>query len=735
MFSFSKLGKKGNLGNQLFEIASVIGLADKHEVGAVFPPWEYATYFQGPFLHDTDLKFDVQVREPHYHYADLILDAGRNVDLLGWFQSEKYWKHCEDKIKSALKFQESFYDSLKLKAMADRTTVAISIRRGDYVGNENYHQLSLDYYLTASLKFPGATFMVFSDDIKYCKANLPTTWKYMEGFNAIQQLAIGSMCDHFIIANSSFSWWMAYLGEKKHSRVIAPAFWNAGPLLETDDDRDVVPKRWERFNPNLPKVEKIDLSDVAFTIPVKNDHPHRRLNLELSLSFLQHYFKTNILISEMDHTPKFEYLRSADVLYRFYKMDKSFERTRMLNDAAKFPDKPIIVNWDCDVFMKPQQILEAVQMIRDGKASGVYPYDGRFFRCDRNLYFEEFRKCLDVSMFSGKPFKKSQFEVLSVGGAIVWNRKDFIAGGMENENMIHYGPEDRERYDRFVKLGYKMERIKGALFHIDHDTSNNGSQGHDHSSVNDLEYEKIKRMNANQLRAYIKTWPWANESVTHKQPDPSELYKLNPDQIYCLTLAKRTDRHEHVVDTFENLGIDKYRFWTGIDGNEKGLSHFDERITPGMIGCYESHKDILKNALDNKYNCIIIFEDDIKPMDSFNEFLKISLPKIPKDWQFVYLGCTEYGGKKSFKQKVNQFWVVPNCAWGTQAFMVRSREAIQKLYDMLSKPQKRQIDEELANHILPESGLKYYSIYPSIVSQEFEKLGSDVQKRTKQNAK
>jgi hypothetical protein len=84
-----------------------------------------------------------------------------------------------------------------------------------------------------------------------------------------------------------------------------------------------------------------------------------------------------------------------------------------------------------------------------------------------------------------------------------------------------------------------------------------------------------------------------------------------------------------------------------------------------------------------------------------------------------------------FKKKINDFWTVPKCAWGTQAFMIRGKEAIKTIHERLCRPQERQIDEELANHILPESGLKYYSIFPSAVSQDYEGMGTDVQIRTK----
>jgi hypothetical protein len=746
MISFSKLGKHGNLGNQLFEIASTIGIATKHNVPCIFPEWEYARFFKGPFpiSYNKKIEFDYQVEEPGYTYHDLTIDTGKNVDLLGWFQSEKYWKHCEGNIKDLFKWQESFVKHINntYEALFSKNTIAVSIRRGDYVGNENYHPLSLEYYKGAVVNikstFASVDFnvLVFSDDIKYCKENLPSDWYYMEG-SAIEQLCLGSLCNHFVIANSSFSWWMAYLGEKTSSKIIAPEFWNAGPLLKKSDDRDVVPSRWQKLNPefNWPRArnnEKINLSDVLFTIPVRYDHHDRKENLDLSIRFLQSYFNTNIHVSEMDDYSKFDYVKEKGVEYTFYKLTRSFERTRMLNDMARNSTCPIIVNWDCDVFMDPKQILDAVNKIRSGEASGIYPYDGRFFRCIRDKFYDQLRRTLSCEIFKGNSFPKHQWDVKSFGGAVIWNREDFIKGGMENEFMVHYGPEDFERYHRFNKLGFKIDRIEGPLFHIDHNIENNGSQGHDHRKENDQEFVKVKGMSPEDLRAYVSTWPWTKErSIKKIAIAGSPLSKLNLSKIYCLNLLRRTDRREYVEELLQELQIEDVEFFPAVDGKEKGLTHYDKRITPGMVGCYESHKRILEDAILHEYESILILEDDILPAPGILDLLPAAIECIPEDWEFAYLGCTEYGGIDSYLKKINEFWVIPRCAWGTQAYMIRGREPIRKIYEMINKPQERQIDEELANNVLPNSGLKYYSIIPSAFSQDFEGFESDVQIRKK----
>lgn len=738
MISFSLLGQIGNLGNQLFQIASVAGIATRLNLPFVFPEWKYSKYFKHP-IPTGAIKYDEQVTEPHYHYGKYIFDIGKNIDLKGYFQSEKHWIHCEELVKQFFTWNPEFKKSLrdKHKKLYTRETIAISVRRGDYVGNLNYHQLGLDYYLGALAKFFNPdeyNVLIFSDDIPYCKNHFPDYCFFMQG-EAIEQLCLMSLCDHFIIANSSFSWWGAYLGEKAHSKVIAPAFWNAGELLRKADDKDVVPERWVKFNPRAYHlIDKIDLSDVTFTIPIKIDHTDRMDNLVLSIQFLINHFNTNIIIYEQDEKQNINpiSLLFRSTSYKFIPYKHSFERTRLLNEMAKEAKTSIIANWDCDVFIDPQQILKAVNKLRNKECSGVYPYDGRFFRVHRG-YFRQFWESLDINIFNLQSYRKFDWETESFGGAILWDKEQFIKGGMENENMIHYGPEDFERIHRFRKLGFKVDRVKGPLFHMDHFTGSNGSKGHEYLDSNFNEFEKIKAMSKGQLQAYVDSWPWNKTNVSDVKNTPAGESLLNFigfDKVYCVNLEKRTERRQSAEAEFLKAGIKNVHFFPAVDGRALNLSHFDNNITPGMMGCFESHKAIIKEAIDKNFESILVFEDDLRFEEGFNLFLKKALPQIPDDWQFVYLGWTEYDGLHSFKERVSKNWVIPKSVWGTHAYMVRGKEAFKKLNEMLTT-METQIDMQLARW-LPTSGLKYYSLWPCMISQKYEELGTDVQERVKE---
>jgi hypothetical protein len=380
MITFSKLGKHGNLGNQLFQIASLMGIAEKTLHKAVIPQWQYRQYFEG--LPDEMNTTGKLINEVNFHYDlnqfnELVKEG--NFDILGWLQSEKYWNDATIfKLKDCEKLETP--------------TIGLSVRRGDYVDNPNYVLLQINYYLNGLLQFNLSEFniIVFSDDIEYCKIHFSclNNVQFAQG-NAIQQLTLMSKCHGFVISNSTFSWWGAYLGE---GTTVRPNCLFDGELFRTSNSKDFYPEKWliQEYD------KKIDLQDVTFIIPVKYDHPHREENLLLNILHLQKYFDTNIIVGEIGN--HFEWL-SSHVNYVNFDLPK-FHRTKMLNEMTLLTDTPIVFNWDADIFISPVQIWQAVDMLRSG-TDFVYPYDGRFARVPRSER-KTIAKYLDVGMLKGK---------------------------------------------------------------------------------------------------------------------------------------------------------------------------------------------------------------------------------------------------------------------------------------------------------------------------------------------
>ena len=518
IISFSSLGRYGRLGNQLFEIHSTMGMAERYGAEAAFPEWRYEQYFdltpspspsgEGSWMPHGKMQTK-RVTEQHFHHYDWRLTE--SCDLIGYLQTEKYFGSTK------LKFKDEFIQEVKARhaSVFDKPTICIQVRRGDYVGNGNYHQLSVNYYIDALLThFPNwreHNILFISDDIEYCRvhfeclpnAYFPSPQPSPDGRGSdIVDMALASLCDHFIISNSSFGWWCAWFGEKAHSRVIHCDCLHSGKLTSKGHS-DYYPERWIKHE---SQGHKIDLKDVTFTIPVHFDHIDRKANFDLSLYMLQSAFDTNFIICEQGGN-KFEYTSKWG---KYMKLDsKYFHRTKMLNDMCNAAETDIIVNWDCDVIIPPMQILMAVEELRAG-ADMVFPYDGGFARMPRIPWFAQMQKHRDIGIVRAEPLKGREADHNSVGGAVMFNRSAFIDGGMENEYMISFGPEDCERHDRFKVLDFDIRRVRGSLYHLNHFTGTNSTPRNSHFKANHQELEKIRAMSADQLRDYIDTWKWRN---------------------------------------------------------------------------------------------------------------------------------------------------------------------------------------------------------------------------------
>jgi hypothetical protein len=498
------LKSKGRLGNKLFQVQSLLGLAEKYGHELKLPKWELMHYFDIDIPEFTGGVNCKGVREPNFHYDPDFwqdqLTKHPNVDIVGWLQTEKYFG------SKRLRFTEEHKKRVLSKFNFTKPTIAISVRRGDFVDNKNYYQLPISYYIGALLEhFPDYKdhdLVFFSDEPAYIQAHFGCLENaHFPKLSPIEQLILGSQLDNYIISNSTFSWWMAYFNEGK-GKVIRPYKNLSGPLEAIHNEKDYWPENWIVYE---HEGKKIDLKDVTFTIPVSYDHPDRKQNLDLSLCLLQRDFDTNVIVMEQGGD-KFQYVKEWAKYEKFE--GKDFHRTRMLNLMAEQAQTDIVVNWDADTFLPPTQIFQAVEKIREG-SDMVYPFDGRSARVPRSGNFAKLEKMLDVGIFGGTEFRGMD-KYDSVGHCVFFSRQSFINGGMENENMVSFGPEDVERYERFKRLGYKVERIKGPVYHMDHYVGQNSSNRNPYFKSNWQELDRIRVMSDEQLKDYVKGWKWAH---------------------------------------------------------------------------------------------------------------------------------------------------------------------------------------------------------------------------------
>lgn len=198
------------------------------------------------------------VIEPHFNFSSEILESGNNIYLQGYWQTEKYFKDVEDVIRKEFTLKEKFSIEEKeiTKEIKNSNAVSLHIRRGDYVSSattSKFHGIcSLDYYEKAvrhiAEKTENPVFYIFSDDIAWVKENLkidfPTKYVSDGILKDYEELTLMSYCKHNIIANSSFSWWGAWLNANPEKIVIAPKQWFADQSVNTSD---VVPETWVKM--------------------------------------------------------------------------------------------------------------------------------------------------------------------------------------------------------------------------------------------------------------------------------------------------------------------------------------------------------------------------------------------------------------------------------------------------------------------------------------------------------
>ncbi len=190
------------------------------------------------------------------------LTFSNHVCLVGAFQCEKYFKSYDSSIKKLFSFKNPILEisSNLVSEIKTENSVAIHVRRGDYVTSPLYSKtigtLPINYYLEAieliHEKIKNPVFYIFSDDINWCKHNFKSD-KYsfcfvddeQAGAHAANYLQLLTKCKHYIISNSTFSWWGAWLSDNEVDKiVIAPKKWF---LDESLDSKDIVPENWIRL--------------------------------------------------------------------------------------------------------------------------------------------------------------------------------------------------------------------------------------------------------------------------------------------------------------------------------------------------------------------------------------------------------------------------------------------------------------------------------------------------------
>ena len=199
------------------------------------------------------------LNESQSHFKENFFKAPATTYLNGYWQDERYFSFIREILIKEFDLQEKSQGyKMLLDQITSSNSVSVHVRHGDYVtlksANMFHGVLHLDYYKNAvghfSKEDPNSVFFIFSDDLNWCKEhfNFISNVNYVDGsklnVSSKEELVLMSHCRHNIIANSSFSWWAAWLNKHADKEVIAPANWfNTGQK----QPEGLIPNSWKRI--------------------------------------------------------------------------------------------------------------------------------------------------------------------------------------------------------------------------------------------------------------------------------------------------------------------------------------------------------------------------------------------------------------------------------------------------------------------------------------------------------
>jgi len=266
MIGYNHLGKNGRFGNQMFQYAALRGIAAKHGYDWCIPPGpltdeefvdeedqhklfmafklpsvKFIKLLPAPYRKESSFTFD----------QDLFDNCQDNINLYGYFQTEKYFKHIDNQIRQDFIWRDDVWNMCKDifdQIIPNKQAISLHIRRSDYLVKSEFHPvLPLSYYNNALEKLDkDLPVLVFSDDPKWCNEQeffSDDRFLISEGGDNITDMCMMSMCNYHIIANSTFSWWGAWLSGSDN--VIAPNLWFG---VNGEDPKDIKVDRWEYLN-------------------------------------------------------------------------------------------------------------------------------------------------------------------------------------------------------------------------------------------------------------------------------------------------------------------------------------------------------------------------------------------------------------------------------------------------------------------------------------------------------
>lgn len=249
----------GRTGNNMFQIAAALAVGKRNNVDSFYIGDDsHIKGFKLKGIQKGIKKSDFIFEERKFNFDDSFYSLGDRTHLIGYFQSEKNFIRAEDEVRKCFSFTQSVVDETLRsnngrykKFFSGERATAVHVRRTDYLKYPDiYPELNADYYRKSleMIKDKGSI-LIFSDDYQWCKNNFNDKGFELVDMSPMSSMYLMSNCSNIIMANSTFSWWAAWLG--KPEMTIYPKKWfgtkwphqNVHTTLE-DCVKDITPTNW-----------------------------------------------------------------------------------------------------------------------------------------------------------------------------------------------------------------------------------------------------------------------------------------------------------------------------------------------------------------------------------------------------------------------------------------------------------------------------------------------------------
>lgn len=247
----------GGMANQMAQRAYGIALESRgYDVAFDKSVLIEGTHREYSLKEFSDLRFAAPTKNFVYEGTSLkfnpsLLNPPDGSTIIGYFQSERYLQGIEDKVRQTFTFRtplSSYTTNLK-RDIENSNSVFLHVRRKDYVQHQDFHGLPTVEYYRKGLKYIherrpfDRKIFIFSDDRDWCRENLPKDFTVVDGTNKYEDMQLMMSCKDAVIANSSYSWFGAWLTDRPGKIVVAPHPWFQANIQE-----EIVPDRWVKID-------------------------------------------------------------------------------------------------------------------------------------------------------------------------------------------------------------------------------------------------------------------------------------------------------------------------------------------------------------------------------------------------------------------------------------------------------------------------------------------------------